>query len=161
MVLNHSALEIALEEDIEEVNKMIELHAQDNYDIMREQYISIKKELLIKLQKEREEANKLVIDFNTIANVTKDLRAFNHKIRQRIVKYLDENKQVNVSNIYKDLHLEQSVVSQHLAILRRANIVITKHEGRFIYYTLNYVHIANISNIMKEVVHEDGAEIDM
>ncbi len=69
------------------------------------------------------------------------LRAINHKLRQQIVKLLEENKRMNVTDIYVKLRLEQSVASQHLAILRRANIVITERDGKFIHYALNHSRI--------------------
>jgi DNA-binding transcriptional ArsR family regulator len=51
------------------------------------------------------------------------LRALNHKLRQQILKLLDEKRKVTVTEIYIELRLEQSVTSQHLAILRRAGLV--------------------------------------
>ena len=45
------------------------------------------------------------------------LRALNHKLRQQIVKLIDEQQKMTVTEIYVKLRLEQSVASQHLAIL--------------------------------------------
>jgi DNA-binding transcriptional ArsR family regulator len=64
------------------------------------------------------------------------LRALNHKLRQQIVKLIDEHQKMTVTEIYVKLRLEQSVASQHLAILRRAGIVVTTREGKFIFYTV-------------------------
>ncbi len=57
------------------------------------------------------------------------LRSINHKQRQQIPKLLDENKRMKVTDIYVKLRLEHSVASQHLAILRRANIVRMERMG--------------------------------
>jgi DNA-binding transcriptional ArsR family regulator len=80
------------------------------------------------------------------------LRAINHKLRQQIVKLLDENKRMNVTDIYVKLRLEQSVASQHLAILRRANIVITDRDGKFIHYKLNYEKLTDVSKFVADLV---------
>jgi len=82
------------------------------------------------------------------------LRAINHKLRQQIVKLLEENKRMMVTDIYVKLRLEQSVASQHLAILRHANIVTTKREGKVIYYSLNLPQIEEIAGLVQNLVHE-------
>jgi len=65
------------------------------------------------------------------------LRALNHKLRQQILRLIDENKKITVTDIYIKLRLEQSVASQHLAILRKAGFVKTSREGKHIYYSVN------------------------
>ena len=92
-----------------------------------------------------------LIDYAAAKSAAMTLRAINHKLRQQIVSLLDENKRMNVTDIYVKLRLEQSVASQHLAILRRADIVKTVREGKFIHYALNYDRIAEVSNFIKEI----------
>jgi ArsR family transcriptional regulator, virulence genes transcriptional regulator len=86
------------------------------------------------------------VDFLNLKKAAMILRALNHKLRQQIIRILDENKKLTVTELYVQLRLEQSVASQHLAILRRAGIVKTEREGKFIYYTINN---SRISDIMK------------
>lgn len=60
------------------------------------------------------------------------LRAINHKLRQQIMKLINDNEKITVTEIYIQLRLEQSVASQHLAILRRAGFVkLTEKENLF------------------------------
>ncbi|NDD17144.1 MAG: transcriptional regulator, partial [Chitinophagia bacterium] len=80
------------------------------------------------------------------------LRALNHKLRQQIVKLIDEHKKVTVTEIYVKLRLEQSVASQHLAILRRASIVTTIREGKFIYYAVDYNRLEQINKFVEQLV---------
>jgi DNA-binding transcriptional ArsR family regulator len=79
------------------------------------------------------------------------LRAIGHDLRKKIVELLRENETMNVTDIYVKLRLEQSVASQHLAILRKAGIVITKRNGKFIYYTLNHERLAEISVLVEKL----------
>jgi DNA-binding transcriptional ArsR family regulator len=72
------------------------------------------------------------------------LRAVNHKLRQQMLKLLDENKKMTVTELYVKLRLEQSVASQHLAILRRAGIVSTVRNGKFIFYSPDYARITEV-----------------
>ena len=80
------------------------------------------------------------------------LRALNHKLRQQIVKLIDEQQKMTVTEIYVKLRLEQSVASQHLAILRRAGIVITTREGQFIFYTVDYNRLEQINQFVEQLV---------
>ncbi len=78
------------------------------------------------------------------------LRAINHKLRYQILKVIDETKQITVTEIYVKLKIEQSVASQHLAILRDAKIVNTHRDGKFIHYSVNKDHLAHISKLVTE-----------
>jgi len=98
------------------------------------------------------EHNGLQIDFVHMKKAAMILRAMNHKLRQQMVKLLDENKKMTVTDIYVKLRLEQSVASQHLAILRRAGIVSTERDGKFIYYGVNYSRITEVNAFVKELV---------
>ena len=80
------------------------------------------------------------------------LRALNHKLRQQIVKLIDEQQKMTVTEIYVKLRLEQSVASQHLAILRRAGIVITTREGKFIFYTVDYTRLEQVNQFVEQLV---------
>ncbi len=80
------------------------------------------------------------------------LRALNHKLRQQIVKLIDEQQKMTVTNIYVKLRLEQSVASQHLAILRRAGIVVTTREGKYIFYTVDYDRLEQVNQFVEQLV---------
>lgn len=65
------------------------------------------------------------------------LKALNHKLRPQIVTLIAYNKQMTVTQLLAELNLEQSFASQQLAILRKANIVEAKRQGKCIYYSIN------------------------
>jgi DNA-binding transcriptional ArsR family regulator len=92
------------------------------------------------------------IDYHNIKKAALVLRALNHKLRQQIIKTIHENKRLTVTQLYVKLRLEQSVASQHLAILRKAGIVTTERDGKFIYYTLNFSRITAINEFVKSLV---------
>ncbi len=80
------------------------------------------------------------------------IRALNHKLRLAILKLLADRPNSPVTSIYVKLRIEQSVASQHLAILRRAGIVTTKREGKFVYYTIDVDRIQEIQKIAKSLL---------
>ncbi len=91
------------------------------------------------------------LDYAELRKAVLVLRAINHKLRQRIVDLLDEHNSMTVTDIYIKLRLEQSVASQHLAILRRAGVVITERQGKFINYSLDKERLAQISRLVEEL----------
>ncbi len=94
--------------------------------------------------------NNKKIDFFQLKKTALILRALNHKLRQQIFNLLDVRGKLTVTDIYVELKLEQSVASQHLAILRTAGIVKTEREGKFVYYKLNPERIVQIDNATKQ-----------
>ena len=98
------------------------------------------------LRAEEEQGSPVKVDFVNLKKAAMILRALNHKLRQQIVKLIDEHTKLTVTEIYIKLRLEQSVASQHLAILRRAGVVKTTRDGKFIYYSVNSTRIEGIMN---------------
>lgn len=92
------------------------------------------------------------IDYLSVKKAALVLRALNHKLRQQIIKMLDENNKMTVTDLYIQLRLEQSVASQHLAILRRAGIVKTERDGKYIYYRVNEDRVTQINQIVDSLL---------
>lgn len=91
-------------------------------------------------------------DYLKIKKAALVLRALNHKLRQQIIKTIHDHKRITVTELYVKLRLEQSVASQHLAILRKADIVSTVREGKFIFYTINEGRIQEINEFVQNLV---------
>ena len=92
------------------------------------------------------------VDYHALKKAAMVLRALNHKLRQQLLKLIEEEKKITVTEIYVRLRLEQSVASQHLAILRKAGIVNTERDGKFIFYTVNYKRIDEITQFVKDLI---------
>jgi ArsR family transcriptional regulator, virulence genes transcriptional regulator len=92
------------------------------------------------------------IDFLQVKKASITLRAINHKLRQQIMRLLEENQKMTVTEIYVQLRLEQSVASQHLAILRRAGIVQTFRDGKFISYSINADRLTHINKQVLAII---------
>lgn len=91
------------------------------------------------------------LDYNNLKKTVLVIRSVDHKLRQQIIKMLTESPRLTVSEIYLKLRIEQSIASQHLALLRRSGVVNTKRSGKFIYYTLNTERLKEISELIKEL----------
>jgi DNA-binding transcriptional ArsR family regulator len=99
------------------------------------------------------EINQLVINEMQIRKARLLLRAIDHELRQQILHFIHKNGRTSVTNIYTSLKLEQSVASQHLAILRKAGCVHTIRIGKQIHYSVNYSRLQEIQNIVNEFLN--------
>lgn len=86
----------------------------------------------------------LLIETKELKDAAMCFRALNHKLRQKILQLVHKKGKITVTNIYRKLAIEQSVTSQHLAVLRRQGIVTTTRQGKFIFYTVNYMRIKEL-----------------
>lgn len=93
----------------------------------------------------------ILLNYGELRKAVLVLRAVNHKLRQRIIELLEENERMTVTDMYVKLRLEQSVASQHLAILRKSGVVQTERHGKFIYYSLNKDRLGQISELVEEL----------
>lgn len=98
-------------------------------------------------------SNPALVDVHLIKKSVLHYRALNHKLRQQILALIHKNGRIAVTPIYKKLKLEQSVASQHLAILRRSGMVTTTREGKHIYYSVNYKRIEKVHDIAEQMLH--------
>ncbi len=99
-----------------------------------------------------ENADLLNIDYHNIKKASLVLRSLNHKLRQQVIKTIFESQRLTVTGLYVKLRLEQSVASQHLAILRKAGIVKTERDGKFIFYSINSSRIESINDFVKKLI---------
>ena len=95
----------------------------------------------------------LEIDALQLKKAALHLRAINHPLRQQMIHLLHKFGRLMVTTIYVKLRIEQSVASQHLAVLRRAKLVRAERDGKKIYYEVNYQNLERIQNLASELVN--------
>jgi DNA-binding transcriptional ArsR family regulator len=75
------------------------------------------------------------------------MRALAHPLRLQIITFIDGRESACVSDIHAGLNIEQSLVSQHLRVLRQAGLVQTARVGKFVHYTLNYDRLEKAGSV--------------
>jgi len=79
---------------------------------------------------------KLELDVIKLEAAASKLRAIAHPMRIAIIDLLHENQKQSVTEIYKKLNIEQASASHHLNILKNKGVLISKRDGKKIYYSL-------------------------
>ena len=74
---------------------------------------------------------------------TELMRALAHPLRLKILEFLDQNKNIQVNQIYNTLKIEQSIASQHLRILKNAGVLVADKDGKYMHYTIDYQRVSN------------------
>ena len=104
---------------------------------------------------------KTLLMFDYFNDVATKAKAGNAKAKEVIQSWADAEwftsrpeveKKITVTEIYVHLRLEQSVASQHLAILRRAGIVKTERDGKFIYYSIAPDRVGKIMKCVNDLI---------
>lgn len=90
-------------------------------------------------------------DFPKFKKAAKIFRALNHKLRQQILLKL-QLKELTVTELYLYFRLEQSVASQHLAILRKEGLVKTRRDGKLIFYAINEKRLGEVLAVTEKLL---------
>jgi DNA-binding transcriptional ArsR family regulator len=105
------------------------------------------------MYKNDDKTGKIQLKHDILRKAVLTLRSVNHPLRRKIIAMLKKDEKMTVTEIYVQLRLEQSVASQHLAILRRSEILKTKREGKFIYYSLDYDRLSKIDSLINDLAN--------
>ena len=89
--------------------------------------------------------SRISIDVNKLEAAAGKLRAISHPMRIAIIDLLSRSEQMSVTDIYKKLDIEQATASHHLSILKNKGVLLSKREGKKIFYSLR-------STILTEII---------
>lgn len=82
------------------------------------------------------------------------LRALAHPHRLRIIQMLLQGK-YTVGELADACEIPSHMASEHLRLMQRCGFLSSDKEGRFVYYTIVELHLANI---MKSIENRFGIE---
>ncbi len=76
------------------------------------------------------------IDVNKFDSAARKMRSIAHPMRINIIELLEANKEMNVTQIYEKLNIEQAAASLHLNLLRTHGILNRRRDGKMTFYSL-------------------------
>ena len=91
-----------------------------------------------------------MIALEKLESASEMLKAIAHPIRIAIVDMLNENKKLNVTEIYEALEIEQAVASHHLSILKNKGVVISERYGKNCIYSLKFPRLSQIVSCIEK-----------
>lgn len=79
-------------------------------------------------------------------------KTLGHPARIRVLELLSEREH-SVAEMLPEVGIEASHLSQQLAVLRRANlVVVTRKEGSTVYYALTSPHVAQLMAVARLIL---------
>jgi DNA-binding transcriptional ArsR family regulator len=81
------------------------------------------------------------IDFKKIEKAAERLSAIAHPTRIAIISLLEEHIELNVTSICSMLKITQPTASHHLSILKNKDILVSRKDGKQIFYSLHNENI--------------------
>ncbi len=106
------------------------------------------------LHEERiKKAKELGIDERLIKNIAEFFKIMGDPTRIKIINALFQNE-LCVCDLSNVLGMNQSAISHQLRILRNADLVKYRKEGKTVYYSLNDEHVEEIYNLGKTHIIE-------
>lgn len=87
---------------------------------------------------------KTEIDLKKLGEAASRLRAIAHPMRIAIIGLLETNPNLNVTEIYTRLKIEQAAASHHLNILKNKSILTSKRAGKRTYYYLRHESLSQV-----------------
>jgi DNA-binding transcriptional ArsR family regulator len=84
------------------------------------------------------------ININKLETAASKLRAISHPLRIAIIELLSNKEKLSVTEIYEALEIEQATASHHLNILKNKGILVSKREGKKIFYELQNIALTEI-----------------
>ncbi|WP_406055941.1 metalloregulator ArsR/SmtB family transcription factor [Streptomyces sp. NBC_01077] len=78
-------------------------------------------------------------------------KTLGHPVRIRVLELLSEREH-GVAEMLRDTGVEPAYLSQQLAVLRRANMVVARREGTAVYYALTTPQVAGLLRIARTIL---------
>lgn len=101
----------------------------------------------------KEEIIENLVDEEVLYDVAELFKAFADSTRIKIISLL-KGQRLCVNSISDILNISQSAISHQLKILKNAKIVKSKREGKWIFYSLDDMHIQKIFDMGLEHIIE-------
>lgn len=78
-------------------------------------------------------------------------KTLGHPVRIRVLELLSEREHA-VAEMLRDTGVEAAYLSQQLAVLRRANLVVARREGVAVYYTLTSPRVTELLSVARSIL---------
>ena len=82
------------------------------------------------------------------------LKAIAHPVRISILGYLEDGQKRTVTEIHKQLGIEQSTTSHHLGILKDRGVLSSKREGKNTWYFMKHENLKTILSCVSSCCQE-------
>ncbi len=92
----------------------------------------------------------MLLSERQVENTSELLKSISHPIRLKILYFLMDGEK-NVGEIEKEFSTTVSNISQHLTVLRKANIITRRKKANFMYYSIREKNVLTLLKTLKQL----------
>ena len=96
----------------------------------------------------------LQIDHILLSQGKQLFRALNHPLRQKMIIMIHNEGRMTVTQLFTKMGLEQSVTSNHLAMLRTQKLLLTEKQQKFVFYSVNYGRLKSVQESIEKYMQQ-------
>ncbi len=97
-----------------------------------------------KVAKPQEKSEFIRKNANAIKNASRLVLAVSNPVRKKLLQQIMDSGETTVKKMVTVQKQEQSIVSQHLGILRNAGLVNVRKDGKWRHYSVEYPRIKRL-----------------
>ncbi|WP_353894274.1 metalloregulator ArsR/SmtB family transcription factor [Proteinivorax hydrogeniformans] len=86
------------------------------------------------------------------------LKALGHPTRLKVVKILSDKEQC-VCELAPALNTEQSNLSKHLSVLKKAGVLVSRKDGLKVIYAIKHFEIVAIVKILEDITKNEVSNL--
>ena len=95
----------------------------------------------------------------TLSNFTAEFfKALSHPLRIKVLDALRDGE-VGVNELSARLAVEQTTLSQQLAVLRKSSIVVGRKEGQNVYYSVRDAEIFRLLDVARRIFNNQLVDV--
>ncbi len=94
------------------------------------------------------------LDVTKLEAAASKLRAIAHPMRIAVIGLLQKKEKLSVTEIYTALDIEQAAASHHLNILKTKSVLVSKRDGKKIFYSLKSKSLSGIIDCINKCNEE-------
>ena len=84
-------------------------------------------------------------------SISEKFKVLGNETRLEIFKFLATGEKC-VCNIFEHLKLAQNLVSHHLGVLRKSEIITSRKDGKWVHYSINTKEVKNLNEVLNKVL---------
>lgn len=94
-----------------------------------------------------------MLNYEDVKNTFEVLNSLDQPNRLRIIELLHKHTELTVTDLCTHMALDQGLVSHHLRILTKIQVIEMRKNGKYTHYSLNYMRWVLVKSVANDLAH--------
>jgi len=96
---------------------------------------------------------KKMLNHEDVKNTFEVLNSLDQSNRLRIIELLHKHTELTVTELCAHMALDQGLVSHHLRILTKIQVIEQRKNGKYTHYSLNYKRWVQVKSVVNDLAY--------